>query len=208
MSIKSAWKRYKTRKSKVGIVADLAFLMAVVVVVSPPLRRGVLTYALRMTIVEPDEYDKIVYLDSLDNFTLHNAQGADTMLTFPPSRPMIINVGSIMSPQSRAELRSLNIMADKYAKWMNVYFVSTDEPKDALQYLRRKKYSALRTYFAPDIDYIDSAPDDMQGLASEMIMSEPATIMVDTAGRVRIKKTGAARWTGQKIDKVIMDVLF
>lgn len=188
------WARYRARKSARGVALDFLFLAAVVVAVVPPLRRGVMTYALRATLVQPQPYDKIVFLAEADGARLLTPAGRDTLLVFPPPRPVMVNVGSVWSAQSRAELRSMAAAAERLRGRVDFFFVSADEPADVLAYFRRRGYSALRPLFTlrPASDPADGG----DGLVAQMAMSVPSSIIVNSCGQVVVKKLGAARWTG------------
>ncbi len=206
--VSTVWQRYRKRKSLKGIVIDFVFLVAVLVAIITPLRRGVMTAVLRLTLIEPVAYDKILYVEDTDSLTLKTPLGRDTLLTFPPSGNVLVNIGSVWSPQTRAELPSLNKFAQKYKELIKVYFISTDDIADAQHYLLKKRYSYLHLLSAPDIEQI-CEDDDLEesGIWAEMVMSEPASLLIDTDGQVLIKKMGAAKWTGERIDREIKELI-
>lgn len=195
-----AWARYRARKSTRGVVVDFLFLAAVVVAAAPPLRRGVMTYALRVTLVQPQPYDKIVFLGQEDGAWLLTPEGRDTLLSFPPRRPALVNVGSVWSAQSRAEMRSVAAAAERLRGRVDFFFVSADEPADVLGYLRRRGYSALRPLFVPQAGL--ASAHGAEGLVAQMAMSVPSSIVVDGSGQVVAKKLGAARWAGARAEAI------
>lgn len=200
-----AWARYRARKSARGVVLDFLFLAVVVLAVTPPLRRGVMTHALRVTLVQPQPYDKIVFLGQADGAWLLTPDGRDTLLSFPPRRPALVNVGSVWSAQSRAEMRSMAAAAERLRGRVDFFFVSADEPADVLAYLSRRGYSALRPLFVPQAG--ETPADGGDGLVAQMAMSVPSSIVVNCRGQVVAKKLGAARWAGARAEAIFRQAL-
>lgn len=198
----AAWARYRARKSARGVALDFLFLAVVIVVAAPPLRRGVMTCALRVTLVQPQPYDKIVFLGQADAAPLLTPDGRDTLLSFPPPRPVLVNVGSVWSAQSRAELRSLASAAERLRGKVDFFFISADEPADVSAYLRRRGYSAMRALFTPPS--AEGLADGADGMVAQMLMSVPSSIVVNSRGQVVVKKLGAARWTGARAEALFL----
>ncbi|MCI5776978.1 MAG: hypothetical protein MR215_05050 [Bacteroidales bacterium] len=193
-----AWARYRGRKRKRGILFDFLFLVAVVVVLVPPLRRGVVTYAVRATLTQPSLYDKIVFVGADDVLRLKTANGADTVLSFPSSKPVLIAVGSVWSAPTRAGLSSVAKSAERLRGRVDVVFLSSDEPSDVDQYFRRRGYSAIRPLFLCD-DWVEGVAED--GVLGQLLMSVPSSALIGADGRVVVKKLGAARWSGARADE-------
>lgn len=210
MALADAWRRYRARKSRKGIVVDFLFLAFVLVVLIPPARRGLMTQALRVTLMQPVRYDKVLYLR--ETVSLQTADGSDTLIRFPSQRPILLNCGSLTSPQSRAELKSLNKFATLYGDRVDVFHVSTDSPDEVVAYMNRWGYTSVRLLFAhsvaDDPEVVEaSLLERGSSVVAEMTMSEPSTMLVDKDGCVIIKKTGAARWSGKKVDAIVGDML-
>ncbi len=205
-AVSRAWRRYRGRKTRVGIAVDFAFLVAVIVVAIAPLRRGLMTYILRCAASQPEVYEQLVFVGASDSIEATTPTGADTTLRFPPQRPTLINTASVWSAQSRAELRSLNIAA---GEWTGINFyvlISADEADDMAKYMRRKKYTNLRMLVLHDNEdddaeiFDDGVDEPSIGLVADMRNSIPATLLVDRDGKVIIKKLGAAKWTGRRVE--------
>ena len=196
------WKRYRARKSLKGIVLDFAFLAVVIILAIAPLRRAFMTGILRMALVQPEVYEPMVFLTERDNVGLLTSDGRDTSLTFPPARPTLINTCSPWSAQSRAELRSMAKAAETWTGMDFILIVEPNEAEEMASYLSRRGYSKLHLMvFRPATD--ETMDMGEAGLRDELRHSVPATIVVDAAGQVIAKKTGAARWTGITADKVL-----
>lgn len=203
MSIGLAWNRYKSRKSRKGICLDFLFLSLIVLLCVPSLRRAALTECLRLTLQSPKPYDKILYLTPSDSILLLTALGADTLITFPPTKPTIFNIGDVWHIQTRAELKSLNALARSFHEQINVFHLSVCNIADAIDYTHSRHLSNIRCLqlnIPPD--EAELMPTSKVGL-NELASCLPATMVVDTDGRVVIKKVGAALWTSPKVVEII-----
>lgn len=203
-AIGRAWTRYRGRKTRKGIVVDFVFLAVVLTMAITPLRRSVMTYALRCIISQPEAFKPIVFMGGKDSIAARTADGRDTTLHFPPLRPAVLNSASVWSAQSRAEMRSLDEAA---GLWPDIDFyilTDEDEAQDMARYLTRKKYRHLRLLtFAPSgRQEGDDAECTAIGAANDLRQNIPATIAVKTDGRVAIRKLGAAKWTGKRISEI------
>lgn len=205
-----AWVRYRSRKSRKGIATDFAVLAVAIILAVGPLRRGVMTYALRCIIAQPRAYEAIAYTVAADSIEATTPRGDDTTLHFPPKHPTTLNSASLWSAQSRAEMRSLNAAA---GKWTNIrFYVITDEDEmtEMGEYMRKKGYNSLRLLgHKRQTDSPEGADQGCRaemGVAHELLNSVPSTIVVDGGGQVIVKKLGAAKWTGRNIDKIFRQI--
>ena len=205
-----AWARYRSRKSRKGIATDFAVLAVAIILAVGPLRRGVMTYALRCIIAQPRAYEAIAYTVAADSIEATTPRGGDTTLHFPPKHPTTLNSASLWSAQSRAEMRSLNAAAEK---WTDIrFYIITDEDEMAEmgEYMRKKGYGGLRLLGhkkkAGDLENTSQGDGAEIGLAHELLNSIPSTIVVDDEGQVIVKKLGAAKWTGRNIDGIFRQI--
>lgn len=205
-----AWKRYRARKTRKGIAIDFAFLIVAIVMAVGPLRRGVMTYTLRCVISQPQPYEAIAYALPADSIEAITPGGADTTLRFPPAGPVVINSAAVWSAQSRAEMRSLNSAAEE---WPDIrFYVMTDaeEMQDMARYMERKKYGSLHLLGHRTTDDATETSDwteeNERRIVSELLNSVPSTIVLDDDGQVVVRKFGAARWRGKRIDGIFRQV--
>lgn len=205
-----AWARYRSRKSRKGIATDFAVLAVAITLAVGPLRRGVMTYALRCIIAQPRAYEAIAYTVAADSIEAMTPRGGDTTLHFPPSRPTTLNSASLWSAQSRAEMRSLNAAAEKWTGIRFYVITDVDEMTEMGEYMRKKGYNSLRLLGhkrqAQGIDDTNQRGSAEMGVAHELLNSVPSTIVVDGGGQVIVKKLGAAKWTGRNIDEIFRQI--
>lgn len=196
------WRRYRARKSRRGIVSDFLFLLAMIVALVPPLRRGLMTCAVGVMLVQPRLYDKIVFVGAEDSVLLRTPAGADTIVALPLRRPALFNVGSVWRAQTRAELGSLDGLARRYAGQIDVFFVSTDEPADVVAFLDGEGHTALRPLFLSAEDCGPGVGEErLGGVLGQLLMSVPSSALVRPDGLLVVKKLGAARWSGASVER-------
>lgn len=190
-----AWQRYRTRKSRFGIWTDFLFLLLVVVMLVPPLRDAVQVGLVRAGLMQPHRIDQTIYIGRDKPIRVHDAFGRDTLIfnTFP--RPTLYNFGGTWSPQSRAELRSLNRFAERYRGRIDVIFLTDEDTATVRKYWRRRKYNIPVYYYQP-IDQEQNTHD----IYDELRMNVPASLLIDRGGKVVVRKFGAAKWTGRRIE--------
>lgn len=194
-----AWQRYRSRKRIRGVVIDFLFLVALIVALVPPLRRGFMTYVVRAVLTQPRPYDKIVFLSNDDALMLTTPSGADTLVSFPPARPMLMCFGSVWSAQTRAGLSSIAKSAQKYDGEVDFFFITSDEPEAVDTYFKRRGYSSLRPLF---FKHSDAEPEAIaDGFVGQLAMSVPSSALIGDDGRVIVKKLGATRWCGATADE-------
>lgn len=205
-----AWERYRSRKSRKGIATDFAVLVVAIILAVGPLRRGVMTYALRCIIAQPRSYEAIAYAVAADSIEATTPRGGDTTLHFPPKRPITLNSASLWSAQSRAEMRSLNAAAERWTGIMFYVITDEDEMAEMGEYMREKSYSSLRLLGhkrkAGDLESAGQVDGAEIGLADELLNSVPSTVVIDGEGQVMVKKLGAAKWTGRDIDEIFRQI--
>ncbi len=200
--IRKAWQTYRKRKTRIGIFIDFLFFAIILIVAVPQLRLGFCVYAIRATLTQPRQTDRVIYIPN-DSSTLRTAHGSDTTIHWLNDTPTLYNFGSIQSAQSRAEMRSLNRLAERYADSVRVIFLTEDEPEEVLEYINKRKYFALRPLFYVQEEEFWASHD----FTSEMKKSIPSSILITDKGRVVIKKFGAAKWIGKKVDRILHEII-
>ena len=200
--IANAWRTYRKRKTRIGIITDFLFLIIVIVAVVPQLRLGFCVYAIRATLTQPRPYDKVLYLQN-DSSVVQTAAGADTTVHWINSRPTIYNFCSLLSAQSRAEMKSLNHIAEYYQGSLNVYLITDDDPEEFLKYINKRGYKYVRPLFYTD----DNEAIAEHDFISEIRNSVPSTLLISSKGRVLVKKFGAAKWYGNRVKNMIDETI-
>ncbi|HZX31959.1 MAG TPA: TlpA disulfide reductase family protein [Rhodocyclaceae bacterium] len=99
-------------------------------------------------------------------------------------KPLVINVWASWCAPCRAEMGSLDRLAQRYSKHFNVIGISTDDYRD-------RAMMALRQSGTSFPNYIDSKLMMENMLGADRI---PLTLLVDAQGKVLAKHYGAKQW--------------
>lgn len=196
--IHNAWVKYRARKSKIGIITDFFFLFLVLVFLIHPLRFGISVYLSRLALTEPNVINETYYMSSEETMQFRTATGCDTTILGQFSHPTIINFGCTTNPRSCAELKSLNKLWAKYSSKINVYFITDENPADVEKYFTRHDYTLIPLFYNSE-DFNWAGHD----IEHELQASVPATLVIGNDGQIAIKKFGAAKWTGEKVEHII-----
>lgn len=128
---------------------------------------------------------------------LHSLTGKDKHLSDYRGKPLIINVWASWCGPCRAEMGSLNRLAQRYGgKQFNVIGISTDD--DALA-----AKGFITQYKVGFESFIDSHVYLENMLGADTI---PLTILVDAQGRVLEKARGAYEWDSPETVAAIAQV--
>lgn len=115
---------------------------------------------------------------------LHSLTGKDKQFSDYRGKPLIINVWASWCGPCRAEMGSLNRLAQRYKKQFTVIGISTDDDALAAKHF-------IKQYKVGFENYIDSNVFLENMLGADTI---PLTILVDAEGRVLEKARGAYEW--------------
>ena len=135
MSLVRAWESYRNRKTRAGIVLDFLILVAVVVLLVPSLRMGVMVNVIRITLRQPQRYIEQTKMLIPSWLVFSDSDGRVVTLPDTLSRPILINFAATWSPQSRAEMKSLNLFEKIYGDYVDLYVVFTEERDEVERYI-------------------------------------------------------------------------
>jgi hypothetical protein len=197
-----AWRKYRARKSIVGICFDFFFLVVVIFLLVPQLRFLLHIGMVRLTLCQPTSVETTFFVNNFERITFRTVDDVDTTITFDVRRPVLYNFGSLGSAQSCAELRSLNKLAKRYFGQLDVFFITDDDPWTVKSYFDKYDY-VIKPLFYVDVEEFLYEHD----MLSELCSSVPASLLVDDKGRVIIKKFGAAKWVGSRVEAIVEENL-
>lgn len=200
--IKRAWKKYCARKSKAGMCCDFLILLLVIFLCAAPLRMMLHIGLVRLTACQPNRIDDSFYVNKTDTLIAKTSDNNDTCVFLCSNRPTLYNFGSLNSAQSRAELRSLNKLALKYKNRLCVLFLTDSTPDEVIKYFGKHGYIITPVFLPSTDDFLQE-----HDIISELRFSVPASLLVNSEGKVIIKKFGAAKWIGNKIEQTIDEVI-
>ena len=108
---------------------------------------------------------------------------------------ILLNFWSVGCPPCVAELPSLEKLYKEYGDRVVFLFVSYDRPQRATAFLQQKGMNI------PVVFPVSGVPPQMK---TGVI---PTTVIIDKAGKIRTRKTGAMNWTSGKVKRYLNKLL-
>lgn len=195
--VKKRWTRYIAKKSKISIVFDFIFVLLVIAFIFPSTRQSLQSLVIRTTMFQPRETSEVSYLkDNGSNWKLRSLKGEILTNKELQGKVLFINFWATWCPPCIAEMPSIQKLYDKYGDRVEFLLISNEETSVIEPFLEKKGYS-LPVY------------QRVSGNVPEQLVSKsiPATFLISKNGRIVIDKKGAADWDGEKVQKVIEELL-
>ncbi len=134
--------------------------------------------------------DQAPILEQYD-WTLITLEGEAKNLKQSKGRSIVINLWATWCPPCVAEMPSFEALYKDYGNKVDFYFVTSEEPKKVKAFMEQNGYTFpvyLQKFKAPPM--LDEN-------------SLPTTNLIDSEGRIRIDKTGAANWNSDKVRELL-----
>ena len=128
------------------------------------------------------------------NWELEDIKGKPINLSAKKGQVILINFWATWCPPCVAEMPSMQLVYNNYKDKMVFLFVANDDKDKVATFLKKHNYD-LPIYF--------ERSNTPEALLSKSI---PTTYVLDTSGKIRIVKTGAADWNA-KSTRAILDSL-
>ncbi len=191
------WRRYKGRKSLLAIVLDFVLLALVVAMLFPSSRKTLTSTVIRYTLFQPREQKDVSYVSlASSQWQLEDMNGNQVLMSDLEGKVVFINFWATWCPPCIAEMPSIQQLYDKFGDKV-VFLMVSSEPANVINgFLARKGYT-LPIYHTVG----GSEPNEFR------TKSIPATFLLSKKQRVVIKKTGAAKWNGNKMTDLITKLL-
>ena len=195
---KNNWKK----KSLFGKIIDVIFYLLIILLIIPGSRTEMLGFINRIkaNIIQPTvkEANKAHEL-TLENYNweLQGIDGTNLKLSDYSEKIIFLNFWATWCPPCIGEMPGIQKLYDKFKENDNVKFIviSYEEPEKVKSFINRKNYTFpvyTAKYQAPGI------------FASKGI---PVTFLISEDRKIVIKEIGAADWGGDKMIKIIEDLL-
>lgn len=204
ISLKKAWATYKNRKTRLGIVIDFCLVALLIFITIPDLRMRLMVNTIRLTLRQPQAIQDQQYYLSPQALRAYTSEGE--LYEWPDTleKPLLINFGALWSAQNRAELKSLNVFWEKYKEKIDVLYVTFDSADEVEEYMEARSYGFKRLYIREDEMSMLEREED--GMIVDLIYSIPSSVLLDTDSKVVIKKFGAAKWRGGRVDDIMLSI--
>lgn len=205
ISLKKAWATYKKRKTRLGIVIDFCLVALLVFITIPDLRMRLMVNAIRLTLRQPQVMQDDHYMLSPEALRSYTAEGELYIWSDSLEKPLLLNFGALWSPQNRAELKSLSKFWEKYGEKVDVVYLTFDEVEEVEDYMDKRDYRFKRLYIKEE--ELSKMEREEDGMVVDLAHSIPSSVLLDKDGRIVVKKFGAARWEGSRIDEIVASLV-
>lgn len=147
--------------------------------------KGVSFITTRVFSLEIDE-EKQVNLNNY-NWVLRSSLGKDLNLESLKGKVILINYWATWCPPCIAEMPSFQKLYSDYRDQVIFLFVANDEP-EKVEYFMKDKGFDFPVYFQ-----VSPPPKELRS------KSLPTTYVIDSEGKIVVKKIGAADWNSEKV---------
>ncbi|TAJ13267.1 TlpA family protein disulfide reductase [Marinilabiliaceae bacterium JC017] len=197
MNFSEQWKKYRRKKTKLGIVMDFFFFALLIAMVIPDSRKVVSSTIIRYSMFQPREVEEVIFVEKKDlSFRLEAlADGTEIMPVSASGKTIFLNFWATWCPPCIAELPSINKLYELYGDDVAFFFITNEEPETVRSFLEKRGYD-LPVYIlkdrVPEIFYSRSIP---------------ASYLISQKGQIIMKKQGAANWDGSKVKRKLNELL-
>jgi thiol-disulfide isomerase/thioredoxin len=195
---KANWKK----KSLFAKITDIVFYTLIISILIPQSRIEVLGFVngIRAKIVSPSikKETEVKTVNSSDlDWVLYDLQGNKHNLSESKGKVIFVNLWATWCPPCVGEMPGIQ---DLYNKFKNndkvAFYIITDEPVE-----KAKEFISKRDY---DFPVYSSTGVNPEKFGTQTI---PVTFLVSPEGNILIRQVGAANWGGEKMEKIINDLL-
>lgn len=202
MDIKQRVDNYFKKKSKFGIFSDFLFAAFIIALIFPQSRVEVIAFInkARVAVVNPSVKDteNTVSLSTADyNWELESTGGKINNFSDYTGKVIFLNLWATWCPPCVAEMPSIQELYEKYKDNDQIVFimVSNEKPEKVKAFMEKRGFSfpvRITRYQSPKPFYTESIP---------------TTFLVSKSGKIVIRETGAANWGGDKMEKIVNDLI-
>ncbi|GAF05375.1 TlpA family protein disulfide reductase [Saccharicrinis fermentans] len=193
--IQLQWNKYKSRKSKAGIVLDFLFLLLLIAMINPTTRTSIKSFVIRHTMSSPKESKNKTQLGQQDyDWRYRDLQGQTQHFADLKGKVIFLNLWATWCPPCVAELGSIDALYQQYHNQVEFVLISNEKSSTIQAFFEKKGYHI------PAHTYMDEIP---RLLYSKSI---PATYIISKKGEVVVNKKGAAQWDSDK-SKALLEKL-
>ena len=202
MNIKEKVSNYFKKKSKFSIFSDFLFIAFIIALIIPQSRVEVIAFVnkIRVAIINPsvESSENIVMLsDDNYNWEVESLDGEKSLLADHKGKVIFLNLWATWCPPCIAEMPSIQDLYDKYKDNEQVVFliVSNEKVEKVSAFMKKRGFTfpvQVTHYQLPKPFYTESIP---------------TTFLVSKSGKIVVKETGAANWGGEKMQKIVDDLI-
>ncbi len=188
-------------KSLFSKISDIFFILFIVAMLIPTPRRAIMAFVnnIKAQIIQPKiELKNIQKLNALDyNWQLSDSKGKVVNFSEFKGKVIFLNFWATWCGPCLGEMPEIQKLYDKFKADSNIQFLLVTNEKTQIisNFIKKKKYSF------PVFTALQNPPKKF------FTRSIPTSFLIDKKGNILIHKVGAAKWSGNKMVKIINDAL-
>ncbi len=182
------------RKSKLSLTIDLIIILLAILIMIPATRKGTIAMVLKPTlfVYQPTLLNEPVELTQTSgDWRLRTMSGDTCTLASLTGKPIVLNYWASWCAPCLAEMSQFRSLYETYADKVNFLFISNEKPADIRQFVKRKK---------PGIPVYLPVSNYPEQLSTSTL---PTTFVIDSNGRIVMRKEGMAQWSGPKMRNIL-----
>ena len=202
MDIKQKFDNYLKKKSKFGIASDVIFIVFIILLIIPSTRIEVVAtlQKIRVAIINPsaNEEQNAVQLSDKDfAWAFSDLDGTQHQLSDYKGKVLFVNLWATWCPPCVAEMPSIQKLYDKFKANEQIEFllVSSEDVSTVKAFIKKRGFTfPVKTtrYQLPDALFTKSIP---------------TTYLISKDGKIIVREVGAANWGGDKMEKIVRDLI-
>ncbi len=202
MNIKEKATNYFKKKSKFSIFSDFLFVAFIISLLIPQSRTEVIAFVnkIRVAVINPSvesSENTVTISDNDYNWEFENLSGEKALLSDYKGKVIFLNLWATWCPPCIAEMPSIQELYDKYKDNEQIVFliVSNEKTEKVSAFIQKRGFTfpvQITRYQLPKPFYTQSIP---------------TTFLVSKSGKIVVKETGAANWGGEKMQKIVDELI-
>ncbi|PWE00425.1 TlpA disulfide reductase family protein [Marinilabilia rubra] len=195
--MKKLWERYSRKKRWWSIALDFIFVLLLIGMLIPSTRKPLSAFMIRQTLFSPSEVDEVVFLKKKDwEMQIVPEKGGDVVdLGDFEGKPVFLNFWATWCPPCIAEMPSIQDLYDEYKDEVAFVLISRESSNVINNFMQKNEYTL------PSFSLKSRVPAIFE------TSTIPATYLISPAGRLMIRKTGAAKWDSDRIKRMLDDMI-
>ena len=189
--------KYFQKKSLFSIFFDAVFIVVIALLIYPGTRSDVAAFFIRLTSLPPSTLDKnerFTLSQETEKWKLYDYSLHPYTFKQLNDKPVFLNIWATWCPPCIAELPGIMKVYEEYKTKVNFVLVTNEQPDKVKLFLKKNNYDFHPFFF---YQYL---PHDLK---TESI---PTTYIIDKSGVVVVSKKGSARWSSDKIRKLLKNL--
>ena len=198
MQLKEKISKYFRSKSPFKITADLLFYLLILSLILPFSRKYVATGLNKLVMhrpaIIPEEQLEILESDDF-NWVLVDMQGQQVPFSRFRGETVFLSFWATWCPPCRAEMPNINRLYLEYGERLRFVLVSDENIEVLTRYLDQNGFQM------PVYRMVQNPPEKL------LVSTIPTTFLIAPDGRIRVRKTGSARWDGKYFKEYLSEIL-